>query len=64
MAGTDTDTWIRAVRSSYERFSEILRPLAPTEVERPSYASEWSIADTASHLGARPRSSGCSSTPG
>jgi len=49
----DTDTWIRAVRSSYERFGESLRPLTAAEVERPSYAREWSIADTASHLGSQ-----------
>jgi uncharacterized protein (TIGR03083 family) len=50
---TDTSTWIRAVRSSHERFARILRPLSEAEVVRPSYAAEWSIADTASHLGSQ-----------
>ena len=50
---TDTATWIQAVRSSHERFAGILRPLSAAEVEQPSYASDWSIADTASHLGSQ-----------
>ena len=49
----DTDTWVRAVRSSYDRFAGLLRPLTAAEVEGPSYASEWTIADTASHLGSQ-----------
>lgn len=50
---TSTDTWVRAVRSSYDRFAGLLRPLTAAEVEGPSYASEWTIADVASHLGSQ-----------
>lgn len=50
---TDTGTWIRAVRSSHERLTGIVRPLSEADVERPSYASAWSIADTVSHLGSQ-----------
>ena len=50
---TDTTTWIQAVRSSHDRFAGLVTPLSATEVEQPSYASEWSIADTASHLGSQ-----------
>lgn len=49
----DTTAWIDAVRSSHERFAQILSPLSATEVEGPSYASDWSIAQTASHLGSQ-----------
>ncbi len=34
---TDTETWVRAVRSSHDRFSAILRPLSGAEVEQRSY---------------------------
>ncbi|MGI3780743.1 MAG: maleylpyruvate isomerase family mycothiol-dependent enzyme [Janthinobacterium lividum] len=49
----DTATWIRTVRSSHDRFAGLLRPLTQAEVVGPSYAAEWSIADTASHLGSQ-----------
>jgi uncharacterized protein (TIGR03083 family) len=49
----DTATWIRAVRSSQDRFSGLLRPLSAAEVEGPSHNTDWSIADTASHLGSQ-----------
>jgi len=49
----DTATWIRAVRSSLDRFGGLLRPLTAAEVEGPSYNRDWSIADTASHLGSQ-----------
>ena len=50
---TSTAAWIKAVRSSHDRFTGLVSPLSATEVEQPSYASEWSIADTASHLGSQ-----------
>lgn len=50
---TDIGTWIRAVRSSHDRLAGLVRPLSETDVERPSYASAWSIADTVSHLGSQ-----------
>lgn len=46
-------TSIRAVRSSHELFTRIVSPLSSTEVEQQSYNTEWSIADTASHLGSQ-----------
>lgn len=49
----DTATWIRAVRSSLDRFGGLLGPLTAAEVEGPSYNRDWSIADTASHLGSQ-----------
>jgi uncharacterized protein (TIGR03083 family) len=49
----DTATWIRAVRSSFDRFAGLLSPLTPAEVEGPSYNRDWTIADTASHLGSQ-----------
>jgi uncharacterized protein (TIGR03083 family) len=49
----DTATWLQAVRSSYDRFAGLLRPLSAAEVEGPSYNRDWSIADTASHLGSQ-----------
>lgn len=54
MASTaDTATWVRAVRSSHDRFAGLVSPLSGAEVEGPSYATEWTIADTASHLGSQ-----------
>jgi uncharacterized protein (TIGR03083 family) len=56
---TDTDptldatAWISALRNSHDRFTALVAPLRPDQVEAPSYASEWSIADTASHLGSQ-----------
>ena len=52
-ASTDTDTWIRAVRASHDRLAALLRSLSDAEVEGPSYASDWTITDTASHLGSQ-----------
>lgn len=49
----DTAAWTRAVRSSSDRLSGLLRPLSEAQVEGPSYADAWSIADTASHLGSQ-----------
>ncbi len=50
---SDSTALIHAVRSSHDRFAGLVSPLSTTEVEQPSYASEWSIADTASHLGSQ-----------
>lgn len=48
-----TQDWLDAVRTSNDQFAGLVRPLAAEEVERPAYPSEWSIADTASHLGSQ-----------
>lgn len=49
----DPTVWLQAVRSSQDRFTGLLRPLSATQVEGPSYNHDWSIADTASHLGSQ-----------
>ena len=49
----DSSAWIAAVRSSHDRFAALVEPLSAAEVEGPSYASEWSIAQVASHLGSQ-----------
>lgn len=49
----DTQTWIDALRASHDRLAGLLRPLSASEIEQPAYPSEWSIADTASHIGSQ-----------
>jgi uncharacterized protein (TIGR03083 family) len=48
-----TTAWISAIRSSQDRFAALLRPLEAAQREAPSYDSEWSIAQVASHLGSQ-----------
>jgi uncharacterized protein (TIGR03083 family) len=43
--------WITALRSSHERFRAAAVSLDAEQVSGPSYASEWTIAQVASHLG-------------
>jgi uncharacterized protein (TIGR03083 family) len=54
---TDTDTsptaWLAAVRSSQDRFAGLLTGLSADQVTAPSYDTEWTIADVASHLGSQ-----------
>lgn len=50
---TDAQTWIDAVQASHERFAGLVQPLSADAVEQPAYPSEWTIADTASHLGSQ-----------
>ena len=45
------DQILRALRSSVGRLHELVRGLDDDQLNRPSYSSEWSIADTLSHLG-------------
>jgi uncharacterized protein (TIGR03083 family) len=49
----DVSIWITAVRDSHDRFTDVVAPLDETEVTGPSYDTEWSIADVASHLGSQ-----------
>ncbi|HEY2041561.1 MAG TPA: maleylpyruvate isomerase family mycothiol-dependent enzyme, partial [Jatrophihabitans sp.] len=49
----DSTTWIRAVRRSHERMTALVTPLTDEQAQAPSYASEWSIAEVASHLGSQ-----------
>ncbi|MDT7545132.1 MAG: hypothetical protein QOE99_1242 [Actinomycetota bacterium] len=45
------DAVLAALTSSHERLVRLLRGLDDDAVDRPSYASEWTIAQVASHLG-------------
>ncbi len=45
------DPWIDALRHSHDRLRANVEPLDAEQVQRPSYASEWSIAQVLSHLG-------------
>ncbi|HEX5406111.1 MAG TPA: maleylpyruvate isomerase family mycothiol-dependent enzyme [Pseudonocardiaceae bacterium] len=49
----DISDWIRALRGSQDRFAAVVAPLDDDAVTKPSYASEWSIAQVASHLGSQ-----------
>lgn len=44
-------TWITVLRHSHERLDSLVRPLTPEQVRGPSYCSDWTIAQTLSHLG-------------
>ncbi len=44
---------IRVLRTSHEKFATTVAGLDAEQVSGPSYASDWSIADTASHLGSQ-----------
>ena len=43
--------WTRALRLSHDRLVAVLAPLDADQVSLPSYDSEWTIAQVASHLG-------------
>jgi uncharacterized protein (TIGR03083 family) len=47
----EVNDWIGALRSSHNRFTAVVEPLDDAQVQGPSYASEWTIAQVASHLG-------------
>lgn len=49
----DVSSWITAVRASHDRFAGLVGPLDEQAVTGPSYDTEWSIADVASHLGSQ-----------
>jgi uncharacterized protein (TIGR03083 family) len=48
---TDPSAWITALRHSHDALSAVLAPLGADQVTAQSYASEWTVADVASHLG-------------
>jgi uncharacterized protein (TIGR03083 family) len=50
---SEPDPWILAVRSSHDRFIALFPSLDDGAINGPSYASEWSIAEVASHLGSQ-----------
>ena len=45
--------WIGALRHSHDRLQAGVEPLGLAQLERRSYASEWSIAQVLSHLGSQ-----------
>ena len=45
--------WISALRRSHDRLRAAVEPLDLGQLERQSYASEWSIAQVLSHLGSQ-----------
>jgi uncharacterized protein (TIGR03083 family) len=45
--------WIVALRNSHDRLQAIVEPLDPGQLEQPSYASKWTIAQVLSHLGSQ-----------
>jgi uncharacterized protein (TIGR03083 family) len=48
---TSPGPWIGALRHSHDRLQAIVEPLDLGQLEHPSYASKWSIAQVLSHLG-------------
>lgn len=49
----DLADWITAVRRSHDRFTALVAPLDDEQVNHPSYADDWSVAQVASHLGSQ-----------
>jgi hypothetical protein len=58
----DATAWIHALRTSHDRFRDLVSPLDDEAVTRSSFDPGWSIAEVASTWAARSRSSGCSWT--
>lgn len=50
---TSPAPWVEALRHSHDRLQAVAGPLDARQLERPSYASEWSIAQVLSHLGSQ-----------
>ena len=50
---SDSKAWITAIRQSHDRFTTLVAGLGDDELSGPSYASEWTIAQVASHLGSQ-----------
>jgi uncharacterized protein (TIGR03083 family) len=50
---TSPAPWIDALRRSHDRLRASVEPLDLGQLEQRSYASEWSIAQVASHLGSQ-----------
>jgi uncharacterized protein (TIGR03083 family) len=50
---TSEHTAVEAVRRSHERFAALVSVLGVDDLTRPSYASAWSVAEVASHLGSQ-----------
>ena len=50
---TSPAPWIGALRNSRDRLQAVAGPLGEAALQRPSYASEWSIAQVLSHIGSQ-----------
>ncbi|WP_256792264.1 maleylpyruvate isomerase family mycothiol-dependent enzyme [Terrabacter sp. Ter38] len=50
---TPQAAWIDAVRTSHERFRDVLDRVEPTQYGHRAYPADWSIAQVASHLGSQ-----------
>jgi len=50
---TSPEPWIGALRHSHDRLQALVEPLDLGQLEQPSYASKWSIAQVLSHLGSQ-----------
>lgn len=50
---TSPAPWIEALRHSHDNLQSTVAQLDPSDLERRSYASEWSIAQVLSHLGSQ-----------
>jgi uncharacterized protein (TIGR03083 family) len=50
---TSPEPWIAALRHSHDRLQALVEPLDLGQLEQPSYASKWSIAQVLSHLGSQ-----------
>jgi len=48
---TSPGPWIGALRHSHDRLKAMVEPLDLGQLEQPSYASKWSVAQVLSHLG-------------
>jgi len=49
----DDVRWIQALRHSHNALRALVEPLDAGQLEQPSYAAEWSIAQVLSHLGSQ-----------
>jgi uncharacterized protein (TIGR03083 family) len=49
----DPHRWITALRNSHDRLRALVEPLGPDDLDAPSRASGWSIAQVLSHLGSQ-----------
>src|SRR5918992_2266737 len=49
----DPGPWLASVRRSHERLTAQVQVLDASDLNRPSYCSEWSIAAVLSHLGSQ-----------
>lgn len=50
---SNTSAGLQAIRAASDRFTAVVTPLDDAAIGRQSYATEWSIAQVASHLGSQ-----------